>query len=293
MRYKILVLLILLVGILNGGGFFSEYRWGCRGSVLGAGYVGIADDASGFIWNAGSLGQMGSVEVVGLYGVPYSVVDFGMMMGSVVYPLGEGRGVIGGGIMQYSYGGLANEGVYIVGYGRKLEGNDLYIGGNLKVLSLRILADIDDEVYNTNKMALSADVGGLYYINESISLGGSVRNLLPADITLGKGSSEKEVVGMELMGGVGYKSKIERGWLVLSGGVISSYDGINFDLGGEYWMVLGGGGMVGLRAGYVGGNIGLGGSYKQDKFKVELSYIISNTIKNSSGFNIGISYVVK
>lgn len=293
MRFKILVVLMLVVEVLNGGGFFSEYRWGCRGSVLGAGYVGVVDDASGFIWNAGSLGQMENVEVVGLYGVPYSVVDFGMMMGSIVYPLGEGRGVIGGGIMQYSYSGLANEGVYIIGYGRRVGSKEVYIGGNLKVLSLSILADIDEELYNTSKAAVSADIGGLYYINESLSLGGSIKNLLPADITLGKDTSEKEVVGMELMGGVGYKSKMERGWLVLSGGIISSYDGINFDLGGEYWMVVGGGGMVGLRAGYVGGNIGLGGSYKQDKFKVELSYIISNTIKNSSGFNISISYIVK
>lgn len=291
MKLKLLVIMLLVVNMLYGGGFFSEYRLGSRGSVLGAGYVGIADDGGCIFMNLGGLGQMRGVEVFGLYSKPYSVVDFGMVVGGLIYSL-DGGGVVGGGLMQYNYGGLASEGVYVVGYGKEVS-RGVYVGGGIKVLSLNILADIDEEGYNKSKSGFSVDGGLIYYVGEGISLGFSIRNLVPVDITLGKEATEKETVGMEVMGGVGYRMKMQNGWLVMSGGVINSYDGLGIDLGGEYWMEVGNKGMVGLRGGYVGGGIGLGGSYKQDKLRVDVSYIISNAIKNSSGFNIGIGYMMK
>lgn len=299
-----LAMCCMMVGMLFASeGFFTNNEWGARPVGLGGSFVAIADDVNSVVWNPAGMARLDQIEATFMYSKPYSVVDFGANYLALVYPLKEQQGVVGGAILNYSYPEQASENVYLVSYAQDIakyisQGGikNLYVGLSVKYMSVNILAnDIDTTNYNTSKTGITADVGVLYPVNANISLGAMVKNLIEPDFTFRKSPPsgyEKNYIMREIIAGVGYSKKEDKGEMNLAASIVSYSGGTDIQLGGEYWIKAGENSLIGVRAGYNPKKYSIGLSYKPLKPSLSLDFVytIPSGLKEAYGWNVAIVY---
>jgi len=200
-------ILIILFFCKNGWAAFNEIGVGARAIGIGDAFVAIADDGNAVNYNAGGLGRIENIYI-GLT----KTMEFAGLINynhvALILPLGK-IGTLGG-----SFGVLSeNSGVYeekefILSYGKSFS---LFSTGiSLKSLGTNFDKNIESIQNNpyfakTSANALSMGWGLLVEPVNGLSIGLSLDNLLPADISI----SEKEEDKIPMKFGLGLAYNLE------------------------------------------------------------------------------------
>lgn len=277
---------------------FNTNEWGARPMGMGECYVSVADDINAVAWNPAGLAQMTCPAMSFMYAKPFmglSNVNINYMYSAYAYPFN---------ILDYkmTFGtcwtnvSVENykENTYILSYSCKLGAeknkenikNDLYLGGNLKILDLEITPDndsINDPVFSksTSQKSLTGDVGLLYsirYINTTIGL--ALKNFTEPDM----GLVERNKIPKETHIGITYKHNILKNFSMLYSGSMTLINGEKFSNEGVEISYA----SLGIRGGINSNKYTLGASYNAGLVQIDYAYVIPIELKNS---NINSHYI--
>ena len=201
--------LILLIGLLcpsAATATFNNIGIGARPLGLGGAFVALADDSNAANYNAAGLGYIDAVQVGATRAQRFNgLITYNSISG--VIPFGR-IGAVGA-----SLGILAEdseiyqEQTVSISYGNALF-KQLAIGANLKLFGTSF--DETNEFVAENKYfaqtsssAVSFDVGVIAKPFQSLSLGASVENLLPADTSIS--DVETDPVPLNIRAGLAYR----------------------------------------------------------------------------------------
>lgn len=182
-----LILLIVLLLPAGATATFNNIGVGARPLGLGGAFVALADDSNAADYNAAGLGYMGAIHLGATHAQRFrGLITYNALSG--VIPLGR-MGAIGAGV-----GNLAEDSeVYQEQTVRLSYGNALFkqfaIGANLKLFRTSFDAANEFVAENpyfvkTSSSAVSFDIGVIAKPFQSLSLGASVENLLPANMSI-------------------------------------------------------------------------------------------------------------
>lgn len=185
---------------------FNDIGVGARPLGLGGAFVALADDSHAAAYNAAGLGYIGDPLLGATYAQRFNgLITYNAING--VIPLGS-IGAIGA-----NFGQLAEDSdVYSeqkigLSYGKALF-KQFALGANLNLF--RTAFDETNEFVAENPYfsqtatsAVSLDVGVLAKPVQGLSLGASVENLLPADVSIS--DTETDSVPMNIRAGLAYR----------------------------------------------------------------------------------------
>lgn len=166
---------------------FNDIGVGARPLGLGGAFVALADDSNAANYNAAGLGYVDAIQIGGTHAQRFNgLITYNAISG--IIPFGK-IGSIGA-----SFGDLAedsdiyHEQIVRVSYGNALF-EQLAIGGNLKFFHTSFNETNEFVIENpyfaqTSSSAVSFDLGVIVKPFKSLSLGASVENLLPADMSI-------------------------------------------------------------------------------------------------------------
>ena len=201
--------LILLIGLLFPSAVaatFNNIGVGARPLGLGGAFVALADDSNAANYNAAGLGYIDAVQVGATRAQRFNgLVTYNSISG--IIPFGR-IGSIGA-----SLGILAEdseiyqEQTVSISYGNTLF-KQLAIGANLKLFGTAFDETNEFVAENqyfaqTSSSAVSFDLGVLAKPVQSLSLGASIENLLPADTSIS--DSETDPVPLNIRAGLAYR----------------------------------------------------------------------------------------
>ncbi|MFH1282200.1 MAG: PorV/PorQ family protein [bacterium] len=202
----------------DGGQAGAYLSWGTGVRALGMGrtYTGLADDASAPYWNPAGLGQIRSMEIGSLYSFLWEDTSYSYL--SVVYPLHFNQrtrphviGISAVNLTSTNFkktdqfnndiGNASDmETTVMVSYGKEVY-PFFYTGANIKIAQ-----QIIDGYSNTG---MGADCGilykpiiGLTYIDDKLSLGMSVLNIIKPKIKL---KEKADTFPLEIKTGIAYE----------------------------------------------------------------------------------------
>ena len=185
---------------------FNNIGVGARPLGLGGAFVALADDSNAADYNAAGLGYIDKIHLGATHAQRFNgLITYNAVSG--VISLGR-IGSIGAG-----FGGLAEDSeVYSEQTLRLSYGNALFkqfaIGANLKLF--RTAFDETNEFIaenpyfvRTSSSAVSFDLGVIAKPFQSLSLGASVENLLPADMSIS--DTQTDPVPLNIRAGLAYR----------------------------------------------------------------------------------------
>ena len=201
-----LILLIVLLFPTVAAATFNNIGVGARPLGLGGAFVALADDSNAADYNAAGLGYIGEIHLGATHAQRFSgLITYNVLNG--VIPLGR-IGSIGAG-----FGDLAEDSdVYHEQTLRLSYGNALFkqfaVGANLKLFQTSFDETNEFVVENpyfakTSSSAVSFDFGVIAKPVQSLSLGASVENLLPADMSISE--TQTDSVPLNIRAGLAYR----------------------------------------------------------------------------------------
>jgi len=201
-----LILLIALLFPAVAAAAFNNIGVGARPLGLGGAFVALADDSNAADYNAAGLGYIDEVHLAATHAQRFrGLITYNALSG--VIPLGR-IGSIGAG-----FGDLAEDSdVYHEQTLRLSYGNALFkqfaIGANLKLFRTSFDAANEFVAENpyfvkTSSSAVSFDLGVIAKPFQSLSLGASVENLLPADMSIS--DTQTDSVPLNIRAGLAYR----------------------------------------------------------------------------------------
>jgi len=232
----------------SSGAAFVKILPSARGTALGEAYCGIAENVEAISYNPAGLAQNDKIEILTNYNIyfqdiSYGHIAFGMpvanigSVGLAVSYLGvsgmERRSVAGEEEPQGTFGATGIVGT--LSYARSVV-DKLSLGINLKLISYAI----DD----SNASAFAVDLGALYKISDSISVGLSGQNFG----TTVKFYSQEDKLPWQVKLGLGYKP-VNKCVLGLDVNIPRDSN-ISCGIGGEYTISAGEYISIPLRVGY-------------------------------------------
>ena len=273
------ILSILLFFTASANGAFNDIGVGARPLGLGGAFVALADDSNAANYNAAGLAYIDEIQIGATYAQRFNgLVNYNTISG--IAPIGS-IGTLGGniGILSENSDIYQEQSIRIT-YGRKLF-QQMSLGLNLKYFSTNY--DSENEFVRSNpyftetsSSAISLDVGLLAKPLESLNLGLSLENLVPANVSIS--DEQTETVPINIRAGVAYSLE-SIAEMSAQGAAITnilketlatvdvlSRNGEQYArIGVEMWVTP----SIGVRGGYgmkIGGNsvntINLGGSAK-------------------------------
>ena len=185
---------------------FNNIGVGARPLGLGGAFVALADDSNAADYNAAGLGYMDGIHLSATHAQRFrGLITYNALSG--VIPLGR-MGAIGAGV-----GDLAEDSeVYHEQTVRLSYGNTLFkqfaIGTNLKLFRTSFDAANEFVAENpyfvkTSSSAVSFDLGVIAKPVQSLSLGASVENLLPANMSIS--DTQTDPVPLNIRAGLAYR----------------------------------------------------------------------------------------
>ena len=185
---------------------FNNIGVGARPLGLGGAFVALADDSNAADYNAAGLGYMDGIHLGATHAQRFrGLITYNALSG--VIPLGR-MGAIGAGV-----GDLTEDSeVYHEQTVRLSYGNALFkqfaIGANLKLFRTSFDAANEFVAENpyfvtTSSSAVSFDLGVIAKPVQSLSLGASVENLLPANMSIS--DTQTDPVPLNIRAGVAYR----------------------------------------------------------------------------------------
>ena len=201
--------LILLIGLLfpsAAAATFNNIGVGARPLGLGGAFVALADDSNAANYNAAGLGYIDAIQVGATRAQRFNgLITYNSISG--IIPFGR-IGTVGA-----SLGILAEdseiyrEQTVSISYGNALF-KQLAIGANLKRFGTAFDETNEFVTENqyfarTSSSAISFDVGVIAKPFQSLSLGVSVENLLPADTSIS--DVETDPIPLNIRAGVAYR----------------------------------------------------------------------------------------
>ena len=185
---------------------FNNIGVGARPLGLGGAFVALADDSNAADYNAAGLGYMDGIHLGATHAQRFrGLITYNALSG--VIPLGR-MGAIGAGV-----GDLAEDSeVYHEQTVRLSYGNALFkqfaIGVNLKLFRTSFDAANEFVAENpyfvtTSSSAVSFDLGVIAKPVQSLSLGASVENLLPANMSIS--DTQTDPVPLNIRAGLAYR----------------------------------------------------------------------------------------
>ena len=201
-----LILPIALLFPTVAAATFNNIGVGARPLGLGGAFVALADDSNAADYNAAGLGYIDGIHLGATHAQRFNGLITYNALSSVI-PLGR-IGAIGAG-----FGGLAEDSeIYSEQTLRLSYGSALFkqfaIGANLKLF--RAAFDEANEFVvenpyfvNTSSSAVSFDLGVIAKPFQSLSLGASVENLLPADMSIS--DTQTDSVPLNIRAGLAYR----------------------------------------------------------------------------------------
>ena len=201
-----LILLIVLLFPVVAAATFNNIGVGARPLGLGGAFVALADDSNAADYNAAGLGYIDEIHLGATHAQRFNgLITYNALSG--VIPFGR-AGSIGAG-----FGGLAEDSeVYSEQTLRLSYGNALFkqvaIGANLKLFRTsfdEVNEFVAENPYfvNTSSSAVSFDLGVIARPFQSLSLGASVENLLPADMSIS--DTQTDTVPLNIRAGLAYR----------------------------------------------------------------------------------------
>ncbi len=200
-KYKLIciyILFIILVFTPSTFAAFNDFGVGARPLGLGGAFVALADDSNASHYNAAGLAYIDKIQFGATYAQRFSgLVNYNTIGGIV--PIG-GLGTLGANIgLLAEDSAIYREQTIRISYGRTLI-RQLGLGLNLKLFGTTFNegeASVIENPYfaQTSSSAVSLDLGLLAKPINSLRLGVSVENILPADISVY--DTEADVLGIE------------------------------------------------------------------------------------------------
>lgn len=273
------IVFISLIFISSANAAFNDIGVGARPLGLGGAFVALADDSNAANYNSAGLAYIEEIHIGATYAQRFSgLVNYSTISG--IIPIG-GIGTLGANIGILSEeSDIYQEQTIRFTYGRTLF-KQLGFGLNIKYLSTNFDSENQFVASNpyfveTSSSAVSLDIGLLAKPMDSINIGVSVENVMPADVSIS--DEHTETVPMNFRAGIAYRlesiaemsaqgaaiSNILKETLITVD-VISRDGDLYSRIGVEMWVNP----TIGVRGGYgmkVGGNsantLNLGGSAK-------------------------------
>lgn len=243
-----LSIVMVSIVLVEAEGAFMDSYWGVRALGMGGAFTAVANDANAPLYNIAGIGNvrnreitvMGSRLFAGMEGV-----EIGKTYISYVHPLGKAEnGAISAAWSSLSTPGLRREDTFNIGYGRQL--NDLIgidrdkinitAGLNLKYLMQEVKFDPEDSDLDSNKGALTGDIGLLVQLANGISVGYSNRYLTSPDIGY---VSEDKVTNTSVVGLAYYAEELPLlriPCFTIAADVVFRAGDTSLKLGAESWL---------------------------------------------------------
>ena len=255
-----LILIIALLFPAAAMATFNNIGVGARPLGLGGAFVALADDSNAANYNAAGLGYIDKIHLGATHAQRFNGLITYNSVGGII-PFGR-AGSIGA-----SLGFLTEDSeIYREQTGHISYGNALFkqlaIGANLKLFGTSFDESNEFVAENpyfvqTSSSAVSFDVGVIAKPFQSLSLGASVENLLPADMSISEAHTDS--VPLNVRAGLAYRlasisemsaqgaavSNLLRGSLVTLE-VASRNSEIYIRTGGEVWLNK----SIAVRGGY-------------------------------------------
>jgi hypothetical protein len=208
-RLKHILHLLLFIAMLSPTVTFAAFNdigVGARPLGLGGAFVALADDSNAANYNAAGLGYIDATHLGGTHAQRFNgLITYNAISG--IIPFGK-IGSIGA-----SFGDLAEDSdVYHEQTVRISYGNALFkqfaIGANLKLFRTSFNEANEFVAENpyfaqTSSSAVSFDLGVIAKPFQSLSLGASIENLLPADTSIS--DEETDPVPLNIRAGLAYR----------------------------------------------------------------------------------------
>lgn len=279
---------LLLIGLsccaTASWGYFQDAGFGVRPAGMGEAFVSVADDANCVLYNPAGYARIRDFELTGMYADLHSNINALLYTGntdrlayqflSLAIPFSPATGTFGVAWNHFD-SVFYKENTFSLSYGREvLPLGGLDVGCNLKVLQWLVTPN----AYSSNpltypyadlqKTGFTADVGVLSIPLEGFTLGGSVENLIPANL----GLAGEHRVPLVMRAGVSFRHHWEKHPVdsLLAQVEWSDRDGeANVKLGLESWFFAN---ALAVRAGvnYDATTAGLGFRYQPPDSRVSL-----------------------
>lgn len=201
-----LTLLIVLLFPTAAFATFNDIGVGARPLGLGGAFVALADDSNAANYNAAGLGYIDKIHLGGTHAQRFNgLITYNAISGIIPFgragSIGASLGVLGEDSEIY------REQTVRVSYGNALF-KQLAIGANLKFFGISFDAANEFVAENqyfaqTSSSAISLDVGVIAKPFQSLSLGASVENLLPADMSIS--DTQTDPVPLNIRAGLAYR----------------------------------------------------------------------------------------
>ncbi len=201
-----ILLLITLFFPTAGSATFNDIGVGARPLGLGGAFVALADDSNAASYNAAGLGYIDAIQIGATRAQRFNgLITYNSVSGIIPFgrigSLGASLGILAEDSEIYQ------EQVIRISYGNALF-KQLAIGANLKLFGTSFDGANEFVLENpyfaqTSSSAVSFDLGVITKPFQSLSLGASVENLLPADMSIS--DTHTDVVPLNIRAGLVYR----------------------------------------------------------------------------------------
>ncbi|MDD5066836.1 MAG: tetratricopeptide repeat protein [bacterium] len=274
--YSLLLFLLIAAPLPSDILETREIPTGVRPVGMGETFTGIADDSTAIRWNPAGLGQLKHSEISGMFASLYGSGAYNTYV-SFAMPFQKINTIA----VDWLYTGYNEEdeftydGVPELGYGEhfiyaafaRQVYKKIYAGASLKYYSINV--NYDGENWASGQ-GFGADIGGLWRLNEQLTVGLTVKNILPLTVNYSKGKAQT-ILEPSLTVGAGY-SPLKK---LLIGLDLND----SAHLGAEYWIIN----LLAVRGGIIKGltyenkdnftfNLGAGLRYKFSQLDYAYSY---------------------
>ena len=200
-----LTLLIVLLFPAVAAATFNNIGVGARPLGLGGAFVALADDSNSADYNAAGLGYIDRIHLGATHAQRFNgLITYNNISGIIPFgragSIGASLGILGEDSEIY------REQTVRLSYGNALF-KQLGIGANLKLFGTSFEANefvVENEYFaQTSSSAVSFDLGVIAKPFQSLSLGASVENLLPADMSVS--DTQTDSVPLNIRAGLAYR----------------------------------------------------------------------------------------
>jgi len=261
---------------------FQDIGFSARAEGMGGVYASRGFDSTVLFYNPAGASFLNYPEASFMFFKPYFGLDgvnWNYYYLSGVYPLSKFN--LGTAIGMYDADSLYSENIFIFSF--SMLKNNLGIGANLKILTHKY--NLDEEFLNeyksSSKTAFTLDTGINYSLKNSIKIGFSLENIIPADV----GLKEEDLVPLILRFGASRNfNKIWKMDDFLVGTDFVLRDGeLSYRFGVEGWFMD----LLGARAGFNDRSLSFGLSYIFGIGSNELEIVYSFSLPFGIGDNFG------
>jgi hypothetical protein len=289
MRILVTLTLCLLLPVVSTAGFLSMEE-GARATGMGGAFIAVADDATCIFWNPAGLALNQGLKLTGMRTRLFSVSGLSEDCLAAGYS-GWRKSGFGFGWARAGVEDLYSEDTFVIGAGRKLVGENLAVGGALRIYSVEAPGY---EYYNDPNFE-DGDTGyafdfGMLYKSRRWSLGWLVRNLGEPELSLISTTKETDPIYSEIRIGGTY---IFRDVMLISGEVRRPNDvpeyydrKISYYLGTEIWFFE----TFALRTGLNRGRATAGLGLRVDQLTVDAALLAERRPGNKYRLSVSLEF---